>query len=90
MMEEFVRRTYNRNFRLEEDYAFKQVMSHTFEGYKKQLSERSEEKDSLVADFTQKVLNIITKNPGRLILDEKELNFAEKVMRNKGETINKE
>ncbi|NOR44522.1 MAG: hypothetical protein GQ534_02965 [Candidatus Delongbacteria bacterium] len=89
MLEEFVRRTYNRNFRLEEDYAFKQVMSHTFEGYKKQLSEMSEEKDTLVAEFTRKVLNIITKNPGRLILDEKELNFAEKVMRNKSNQTQK-
>lgn len=74
LFEEFARRTYNRYFKLQEDYSHKKVVSQAFEGYKKQLQDIGEDAkgNAVLNDLCRNVVNSIAESPIRLINEEKE------------------
>jgi hypothetical protein len=74
LLEEFSRRTFNKLFKLEEDYTHKQVLSQSFEGYKKQFQEIGEQPSSneLLNSLCSKTISAISENPIRLLETEKE------------------
>ena len=74
LFEEFSRRTYNRLFKLQEDYAYKQVVSQSFEGYKKQFLELGQNQSTNTAlnDLCQNTVKSIAESPLRLVNEEKD------------------
>jgi hypothetical protein len=73
LIEEFARRNYNIALRLEEDYGYKEVLSRSFEGYKKQMDEIADEKSTPVYQLSRNLLDALGQHPGRLIDKEKSL-----------------
>lgn len=79
LLEEFGRRLYNHTLRLEEDYAYKETISLSFDGYKKALSgiDENEAKrtsggtETLTKTLSANVLGTLNERPGR-IYEEKE------------------
>jgi len=74
LFEEFSRRTYNRYFKLQEDYSYKQVLSQSFEGYKKQLLElgANQSANSALNELCQNIVKAIAENPLRLVNEERD------------------
>lgn len=79
LLEEFGRRLYNHTLRLEEDYAYKETMSLSFDGYKKAMADidnnepRQKEVglQTLTKTLSSNVLGTLNERPGR-IYEEKE------------------
>ena len=74
LLEEFSRRSYNRYFKLQEDYGHKQVMSQSFEGYKKQFLDlgSSPTGNNPLSELCQNTIKAISESPIRLINEEKD------------------
>ncbi len=70
-LEEIARRNRNIALRLEEDYGYKEVLSRSFEGYKKQMEEIDQQSKMAVSTLSTNLLDAIAKEPGRLIDKEK-------------------
>jgi len=71
LLEEFSRRNYNIALRLEEDYGYKEVLSTTFDGYRKQMAEIEHTSEMAVSKLSGNLLDALGKEPGRLIDREK-------------------
>lgn len=79
LLEEFGRRLYNHTLRLEEDYAYKETISLSFDGYKKALSDIDDNEtkrtsggtETLTKTLSSNVLGTLNERPGR-IYEEKE------------------
>ncbi len=72
LLEEFARRNRNIALRLEEDYGYKEVLSASFEGYKKEMEKIDLETKTLaVTKLSTNLLDAMAKEPGRLIDKEK-------------------
>lgn len=71
LLEEFSRRNYNIALRLEEDYGYKEVLSRSFEGYRKQMDTIDQSSDKAVSKLSSNLLDALAKEPGRLIDKEK-------------------
>lgn len=67
---EFSRRQYNSAQKLEEDYAFKEATSKSFDGYQKAMAKQKIGEKTLAETLGQNVLQILSDRPGRLITDE--------------------
>ncbi|KKM00017.1 hypothetical protein LCGC14_1808650 [marine sediment metagenome] len=70
-LEEIARRNRNIALRLEEDYGYKEVLSRSFEGYKKQMEEIDQQSNMAVSTLSTNLLIAMAKEPGRLIDKEK-------------------
>jgi len=86
LLEEFGRRLYNHTLRLEEDYAYKQTMSLSFDGYKKALADidaneppkPADGSETLTKTLSSNVLGTLNERPGRIYEDkekEKDINI---------------
>jgi len=73
LLEEFARRQYNITLRLEEDYGYKEVLSRSFEGYRKQMEEIEQSPDAPVSKLSGNLLEAMAQQPGRLIDKERRL-----------------
>jgi len=73
LLAEFARRQYNITLRLEEDYGYKEVLSRSFEGYRKQMEEIVQSPDAPVSKLSGNLLEAMAQQPGRLIDKEKPL-----------------
>ena len=73
VLEEFARRHYNIMLRLEEDYGYKEVLSRSFEGYRKQMEEIEQSPDAPVSKLSDNLLEAMAQQPGRLIDKEKQM-----------------
>jgi len=73
LLEEFARRNYNIALRLEEDYGYKEVLSRSFTGYRKQMEEIEPDNDSAVSKLSNDLLVALAQQPGRLIDKEKQV-----------------
>ena len=73
LLAEFARRQYNITLRLEEDYGYKEVLSRSFEGYRKQMEEIAQSPDTPVSKLSGNLLEAMAQQPGRLIDKEKPL-----------------
>ncbi|MGC9337998.1 MAG: hypothetical protein ACP5EQ_07925 [Candidatus Cloacimonadia bacterium] len=67
---EFSRRQYSSALKLEEDYAFKEATSKSFDGYQKAMAKQKIGEKTLAETLGQNVLQILAERPGRLITDE--------------------
>lgn len=73
ILEEFSRRLYHSTMRLEEDYAFKETVSTSFDGYQKAMTTvQAGAKDTLAYALSTNVLSALKERPGRLLESEKE------------------
>jgi uncharacterized phage infection (PIP) family protein YhgE len=64
------------NTRLEEDYAYKEALSRSFEGYKRQMQDLGEDvADSPLSALCTNTLNAMSQSPGRLY-DKKHVDFT--------------
>jgi len=70
-LEEIARRNRNIALRLDEDYGYKEVLSRSFEGYKKQMEEIDQQSNMAVSTLSTNLLDAMAKEPGRLIDKEK-------------------
>ena len=59
--------------RLEEDYGYKEVLSRSFEGYRKQMEEIEQSPDAPVSKLSDNLLEAMAQQPGRLIDKEKQM-----------------
>lgn len=80
LLEEFARRNLNIKLRLEEEYAYKEVLSNSFQGYMKQLEAVKIENDDTKpteasAILSKNLLDTLKDKPGRLIDKEKKVSF---------------
>jgi len=67
LLEEFSRRNYNITLRLEEDYAYKEVLSRSFEGYRVQMEKvTSDSGDKPVLKLSQNLLDSLAERPVRM------------------------
>ena len=71
LLEEFSRRSYNISLRLEEDYGYKEVLSKSFVGYRKQMNEIIKDSSESAQKLSNNVLLTLSESPGRLIDREK-------------------
>ena len=73
LLEEFARRKFNELWRLQEDYAYKETLSISFDGYKQALSDVDTDTDSsMTSKLSANVLDAINQRPGRLADSERE------------------
>ena len=70
-LEEIARRNRNIALRLEEDYGYKEVLSRSFEGYKRQMKEIDQQSKTAVSTLSSNLLDAMAREPGRLIDKEK-------------------
>ena len=70
----YAARRHSQALRLEEDYAHKEVLSKSFEGYKKQISELEEESDNRdqTLNLVAKTLDALAADPGRIYRERNE------------------
>lgn len=69
----FSSKRYRQNKRLEEEYAHKEVLAKSYQGYKNEFETEKEAKnDGLVEDLKKVLLQAISKNPSEIIDDGKE------------------
>lgn len=73
LLEEFARRQFNIQTRLEEDYAYKEVLSKSYVGYSNQLEEIDIEGSKGSSKLSKNLLEAISQEPGRLIDKEKNI-----------------
>lgn len=72
LLEEFARRNRNIVFRLEEDYGYKEVISSSFEGYRREMEKVDlAEKNIAVSKLSTNLLDAMAKEPGRAFDKEK-------------------
>ena len=64
LLEEFSRRNYHRNVRLEEEYAHKEVLSKSFEGYRKQMEGIG---GAPLGQLSMNLLEALKESPVRLV-----------------------
>lgn len=94
LLEEFSRRNYNIALRLEEDYGYKEVLSRSFEGYRKQMETIDQSSDKAVSKLSSNLLESLAKEPGRLIDKEKRvgepsMDFIDQCVRKAKDVIGK-
>lgn len=80
LLEEFARRNRNIAFRLEEDYGYKEVLSSSFEGYKKQMQEIDDKASAAVSALSTNLLEAMAQEPGRLIDKEKPVSIESSLL----------
>lgn len=81
LLEEFGRRLYSHTLRLEEDYAYKETISLSFDGYKKALAEIDHKElttpasgaESLAKLLSSNVLSALNERPGRIYEEKKKI-----------------
>ena len=70
----YAARRHSQALRLEEDYAHKEALSRSFEGYKKQISEleAAEANKAQTLNLFEKTLDALSKDPGRIYRERNE------------------
>jgi len=87
LLEEIARRNRNIALRLEEDYGYKEVLSRSFEGYKKQMAEIAKS-EGPVSTLSTNLLDAMAKEPGRLIDIEKPVSVSTPILESALSQIN--